>query len=116
MALEKKLGKNNIIGKDLSMKVYLKVHYREDNATIACCDEELLNHVFREGNLKIEISDQFFGGKLINLEAAIEILKEASFFNIVGENIIEKAIDCNLLPKEGIRLINGVPMAIKMMI
>ncbi len=115
MALEKKLGKNNIIGKDLSMKVYLKVHYNEDNATIACCDEELLNQVFREGNLRIEISNQFFGGKLINLEAAIKVLKEVSFFNIVGENIIEKAIDCNLLPRDGVRLIGGVPMAIKMM-
>lgn len=97
------------------MKVYLKIHYNLDNETIACCDEELLNQSFREGNLKIEISNQFYGGKLMPLETAIEILKAASFFNIVGENIIKKAIDCNLLPREGVRLINGIPMAIKMM-
>jgi hypothetical protein len=113
---EKKLGKNKNIGKEYSMKVYLKVHYNKDNVIIACCDEKLLNQVFRDGNLKIEISHQFFGGKLINLEAAIEVLKKASFFNIVGENVIEKAINCNLLPRNGVRLINGVPMAIKMMI
>ncbi|MHA1986155.1 MAG: DUF424 domain-containing protein [Promethearchaeota archaeon] len=98
------------------MKVYLKVHNIDENVTVACCDEQLLNQVFREGNLRIEISTQFFGGKLIDLESAINVLKEVPFFNIVGENIIEKAIICNLLPREGVKIINGVPMAIKMMI
>jgi len=115
VVLEKKLKKNKKIGTDYSMKVYLKVHNNDENETIACCDEELLNQVFREGNLKIEISNQFFGGKLINLEVAIEVLKVASFFNIVGEKIIEKAINCNLLSRESVKLISGVPMAIKMM-
>ena len=98
------------------MKVYIKIHIRDDCETIACCDEELLNQVFREGNLKIEISSQFFGGELVKLEDAIEILKHASFFNIVGEKIIGQAINCQLLPKEGVRFINGVPMALKMMV
>lgn len=97
------------------MKVYLKIHLKDEIETIACCDEKLLNQVFKEGNLRIEISNQFFGGNLINLEDAIEILKEASYFNIVGENIISKVIDYNILPKEGVRSINGVPMALKMM-
>ena len=115
MVPEKKLGKIKKVGIECSMKVYLKVHYHKDDATIACCDEELLNQVFKEGNLRIEVSNQFFGGKLIDLEIAIEILKEASFFNIVGENIIKKVIEYNLLPKNGIMYISGVPMAIKMM-
>lgn len=97
------------------MKVYLKIHLKDEIETIACCDEKLLNQVFKEGNLRIEISNQFFGGKLINLEEAIEILKEAPYFNIVGENITSKAIDYKILPKEGVRSINGVPMALKMM-
>jgi len=97
------------------MKVYLKIHLKDEVETIACCDEELLNQVFKEGKLRIEISKQFFGGKLINLEDAIEILKEASYFNIVGENITSKAIYYKILPKEGVRCINGVPMALKMM-
>ena len=97
------------------MKVYLKIHITDEIETIACCDEDLLNQVFKEGNLRIEISNQFFGGKLINLEDAIEILKEASYFNIIGKNITRKAIDYKILPKEGVRSINGVPMALKMM-
>ena len=97
------------------MKVYLKIHSRNEIETIACCDEQLLNKIFEEGNLRIEISNNFFGGNLMDLEEAIEVLKQASYFNIVGEMIIESAINSNILPKEGVRLINGVPMALKMM-
>jgi len=32
------------------------------------CDEFLLNQVFCEGNLKIEISERFFGGDLMKIE------------------------------------------------
>ncbi|MFX1365106.1 MAG: DUF424 family protein [Promethearchaeota archaeon] len=95
------------------MKVYLKVHVKEDIETIACCDEELLNQVFKEGNLRIEISNSFFGGKLLHLKEAIMILKNASYFNIVGEKIIEKAIENELI--QHYKTICGIPMAIKMM-
>ena len=96
------------------MKVFLKIHVRNEIETVAACDEELLNKVFKEGNLRIEISNQFFGGNLIQLEEAVDILKHAAYFNIVGKNIIDKAIDNKILPKEGISSINGVPMAMKM--
>ena len=75
------------------MKVYLKIHCRSEIETVACCDEELLNQVFKEGNLKIEVSNQFFGGDLMKLEKAIEILENASYFNIVGKYIINEAIE-----------------------
>jgi len=97
------------------MKVFLKIHHRNEIETVACCDEDLLNKVFKEENLRIEISDNFFGGNLINIDDAINILKQASYFNIVGNGIINKAIDSQILPKEGIRKINGIPMAMKMM-
>ncbi|MFW9771044.1 MAG: DUF424 family protein [Promethearchaeota archaeon] len=97
------------------MKVYIKIHTRNEIQTVACCDEILLNQTFTEGNLRIEINEPFFGGNLIEIKDAIEILKDASYFNVVGENIINKIIEQNILPKEGIRLINGVPMALKMM-
>jgi hypothetical protein len=97
------------------MKVYLKIHRRNGIETIACCDESLLNQIFCEGNLKIEISERFFGGDLMKIEEAIEILKTATYFNVVGDNIVKRVIDHEILPKEGTRCINGIPMALKMM-
>lgn len=97
------------------MKVYLKIHRRNGIETIACCDELLLNQIFCEGNLKIEISERFFGGDLMKIEEAIEILKNATYFNVVGDNIVKMVIEHKILPKEGTRCINGIPMALKMM-
>jgi hypothetical protein len=97
------------------MKVYLKIHRRNDIETVACCDEDLLDRIFTEGNLRIEINSIFFGGDLLDIEQAMEILKMASYFNIVGENVTNKAIALQLLPKEGVRKINNIPMAMKMM-
>ena len=98
------------------MKVYIKIHRRNGIETIACCDELLINQIFKEGNLQIEITSQFFGDTLLEIEEAIELLKSASNFNIVGENITHHAITQKILPKEGVRKINGIPMALKMMI
>ncbi len=97
------------------MKVYLKIHRRSDIDTVACCDEQLLNKIVTEGNFRIEISSTFFGGVLLSIDKAIEILREASYFNIVGENIISMALAQKLLSKEGVRKINNIPMAMKMM-
>jgi len=97
------------------MRVYLKIHRQNGIDTVACCDELLLNQVFIEGNLKIEISDRFFGGDLLNIDKAVELLKKASHFNIVGENITNEAIALKILSKEGVKKINNIPMAIKMM-
>ena len=97
------------------MKVYLKIHRRNDMDTVACCDEALLNKIFTEGNLRLEISSTFFGGDLLAIDKAFEILRKASYFNIVGENITNMAITQKLLPKEGVRKINNIPMAMKMM-
>ncbi len=97
------------------MRVYLKIHRRNGIDTVACCDELLLSQIFIEGNLKIEINDRFFGGDLLNIDKAGDLLKRASYFNIVGENIINKAIALKILSKEGVKKINNIPMAIKMM-
>ncbi len=97
------------------MKVYLKIHRRNGIDTVACCDELLLNQIFIEGNLKIEISDRFFGGDLLSIDKAVEVLKKALYFNIVGENITNKVIAHKILSEEGVKKINNIPMAIKMM-
>lgn len=97
------------------MKVYVKVHKRQDIETVACCDETLLNTIIKEGNLKIEINDRFFGGDLLEVEEALEILTQASYFNIVGKEICGHVINRKLVPKEGVKTISGIPMAMKMM-
>ena len=97
------------------MKVYIKIHCRSEIACVACCDEDLINKVFKEDNLRIEISEHFYGGNLVNIDEAIHLLGGATSFNLVGDNIINAAINHKIVPKDGVSVINGVPMAMKML-
>ena len=64
--------------------------------------------------MKVIISKEFYGGKLVNIEHATDILSECQNFNIVGKNIISKAITCGIVHESSIRKIKDVPMALKM--
>jgi len=95
------------------MKVYLKIHKNESSEVIAACDDNILGIILRKENLIIKISEQFYGGNLIEIEDAITTLRNTNNFNIVGKNIIKACIDNNIITEDGCIEIDGIPMAIK---
>lgn len=97
------------------MRVYLKIHSQGVSKVIAVCDDDLLNKELCENSLRLMISHDFYGGNLIDIEKAIDLLSMSSNFNIVGNNIIRKAIESGIIHKSSIKKIDNVPMAIKMM-
>lgn len=98
------------------MQVYLKIHSRGDIEIVAACDDDLLNQELRENELRIKITGDFYGGSLVDIDHAIDVLSDCPSFNIIGKNIISKAINCGIVHKSSIRKINDVPMAIKMVL
>lgn len=98
---------------EISIKIY-ETHPR----IIAVCDSNLLGKNFEEGKVQIEIREDFYKGNFYSLEEAEKILKKLSedycSFNIVGEKSIEIAIKLNLINKENILYIRGIPIAISL--
>ncbi|OYT37628.1 hypothetical protein B6U82_01370 [Candidatus Pacearchaeota archaeon ex4484_31] len=96
--------------------VLIKIHkaYRE---IVAVCDPELIGKKFEEGKRQLEVNEQFFKGKEMDEEEAIELLKEKfvddACFNFVGENAVKVGIKAGLIDeKEGIMKIQGIPYAL----
>jgi hypothetical protein len=93
----------------------VKIHnsYRE---TIAICDSNLIGKTFEEGGNQIIIRENFFGGDEKSEKEVLEIIENGSAedctFNIVGEESIKTALKAGLIKKEGIRKIQGVPIAL----
>lgn len=98
------------------MKVYMSERRVGSDVLIAVCDEDLIGKTFREGNLKLEVKESFYGGKLVSIEDALDAIERATIVNMVGENIISKAIEAGLIPPEGIIRIQGVPHAQKVLL
>lgn len=96
-----------------NMEYYLKLHFSpEGNVVAAICDKEILGNVYREGKLKLDVSNEFFGGKLSTLEECLRTIRETQSSNLCGEKIIGAAIAADYLAKDHIIYIDNIPHAI----
>ncbi len=81
--------------------IYVKIHKNNESFVTAVCDEELLNKIFREGKLLLDVNEHFYKGNL----------KDAVNLNLVGKKSIHLALKLKLISKECIINIQGVPHA-----
>ncbi|MEM4702600.1 MAG: DUF424 family protein [Archaeoglobaceae archaeon] len=78
---------------------------------VAVCDSELVGKVFRDGNLKLEVKESFYGEKEFGEKEVAEALKKATIANITGEKAINLAIKLGIVEKEKVLHISGCPHA-----
>ena len=95
--------------------ILVKVHdsYR---MVVAICDSDLIGKVFNEGEKRLDLSGEFYKGKVMsNDEVVLEIertVAEDATFNIVGPKSVDLAIRIGLAKKSGVKEIDGVPFAL----
>ena len=92
----------------------VKVHesYRR---VIAICDRELLGKKFEQGKMQLEVINHFYNGEEMSEVEVVELIKsfEKAFpsYNIVGKKSVDLCLKSNLISKEGIIKISGIPHA-----
>lgn len=91
--------------------IYVKVYRVQGEVLLAACDEELLGKTFREGELKLEVKERFYGGEKVNEEELGALLDEATIANLTGERCVSKAVELGYIDPERILYIDGVPHA-----
>jgi len=86
---------------------------------VAICDKKLLGKRFEEGKFQLDLTGEFFKGKEVSQEEAIEIIQDMSIedstFNIIGEKSTTTAIKAGIISEEGIKKIQGIPFALVLM-
>lgn len=78
---------------------------------LATCDAELLGKILREGKIVFEVREEFYKGSRVSVEEAIDLMKQSTIVNMIGQNIVEKAIERGLVHPEAVLRISGVPHA-----
>ena len=81
----------------------------KDTTLINICDHSLIGKTLSEGNLRMHISHDYFGGKLVDPSEALRLMKDSSIINLAGEKAVEIAVSNNLAAREAIKVIQGVP-------
>ncbi len=91
--------------------IRLKVHNRGKEVLVAACDADLLGQTLREGELRLEVTPEFYDGLAADREQLLRHLRLATIGNFVGEETVAAALKGGFVEEAGIIRIDGVPHA-----
>jgi len=80
----------------------LKIYRVRGEILVAVCDSELIGKTFREGDLKIEVKESFYGDRDVGEEEVKRALRMATIANITGKRAVELAIKLGIIDKENV--------------
>ena len=80
----------------------LKIYRVRGEVLVAVCDSELIGKTFKEGDLKIEIKESFYGDKDVGEEEVKRALRMPTIANITGKRAVELAIKLGIIDKENV--------------
>ena len=90
---------------------YIKVRETHEHTVVALCDEDLLGKTLVKGAVKFKVSEEFYGGNLVDVEECVTQLKRATIANMVGKDTVQAAIDAGFVHKNAVVYIDGHPHA-----
>lgn len=93
------------------MEAYMNLRKIGNNVLLAICDAEILGKSLREGKIIFHVKEDFYGGVRVNVEEAISMIKNSTIVNMIGKNVVEKAIEEGYVHPEAVIYIEGIPHA-----
>jgi len=94
------------------MQFSVKVTEYQKNKMLNICDSELLGKDIIQDELTMNISRNYYGGKIVNIDEAKNLLKTSSIINMVGNDTVSLAIELGIGSENGVKTISGVPFLI----
>ncbi len=91
------------------MQFSVRVSNYQKNSTLNICDAELLGKKIIQDELNVDISESYYGQKLVEKEEAKSLLKNSSIINMVGKETVSLSIELGIGSETGIKTISGVP-------
>jgi hypothetical protein len=92
--------------------MFLKIHHSpEIGDVVAVCDRELLNTTITHGDLKVTITESFYGTTRVDEVAVTEALGKGDNVNLMGERAVGVAVKMGLITRADCIMIGSVPHA-----
>ena len=93
------------------MDVYAKLKKDGKNVLLAICDAELIGKTLKEGKIVFNISNEFYNGRKMPLDQAVNMIENSTIVNLIGNKCVEKAIQNGFVHPEAILKIQGISHA-----
>lgn len=81
------------------------------NVLLAMCDAEILGKTLCEGEIVFHVKEEFYKGAKVSIEEAISMVENSTIVNMIGKNVVKKAIEKGYVHPEAVLSIDGVPHA-----
>jgi hypothetical protein len=89
------------------MDVYVRKITTAAEVMVAACDVDVAGKVFETDELHLEVKQDFYCGDAVPLSECDQVLSEATILNLVGERIVNKAIELGLVNPHNVLRIGG---------
>ncbi|MCF2135758.1 MAG: DUF424 family protein [Candidatus Thorarchaeota archaeon] len=91
--------------------VYMRVRETIEHYVVAICDEDLLGKTLTQGSIKFTVSEEFYGGDLVDVSTCMTHINRATIVNMIGKVTVQAAIDAGIVHKNAVIYIDGHPHA-----
>jgi len=89
----------------------MKLRKIGNHVLLAICDVEILGKTLREGKIVFRVSEEFYKGEEVDVEEAVAMIENSTIVNMVGRNVVRKAVEKGYVHPEAILEIEGIPHA-----
>jgi hypothetical protein len=93
------------------LEVYMNLKKVDRNVLLAICDAEILGRTLCEGKIVFHVKEDFYKGAKVNVEEAVSMIENSTIVNMVGKNVVKKAVQRGYVHPEAVLNIEGVPHA-----
>jgi hypothetical protein len=74
----------------------------DEGLLVAACDQDVLGETFTDGNVSLEVTEDFYDGETVDPQTAVDALHRADIANLVGTTTVETAIDAGIVDEHAV--------------
>ena len=89
----------------------VKVHHEGSFDLIAICDHELLGKSLSSSSSCVQVTTSFYGNTPHDTAAIISLFHHSASFNLLGNAIVQLAVDEGLVSEKDVTTIAGISHA-----
>jgi len=94
-----------------TLEVYMNLRKISNNMLLAICDAEILGKTLREGKIVFHVKEEFYKGAKVSIEEAVAMIENSTIVNMIGKNVVKKAMEKGYVHPEAVLSIEGIPHA-----
>ena len=89
----------------------MKIKKLGRNVLLAICDVEILGKTLRRGEMIFHVKEEFYKGRKVTIQEAVAMIDNSTIVNMIGKNIVGKAIKKGYVHPEAVLDVEGIPHA-----